>query len=55
MKAKIKWQQDAMFVAESESGHTIVMDGPPDSGGKNQGPRPMEMLLMGMGGVPPLM
>ncbi|KZY96963.1 osmotically inducible protein C, partial [Oleiphilus sp. HI0072] len=32
------------------SGHEIVMDGPPDHGGKNQGPRPMEMLLLGLGG-----
>ncbi len=37
-------------MAESESGHCVVMDGPPDHGGRNLGPRPMEMLLMGMGG-----
>jgi len=38
------------FLAESGSGHTVLMDGPPESGGKNLGPRPMELLLMGAGG-----
>jgi putative redox protein len=50
MKARIKWVQDATFVGESGSGHSVVMDGPPDSGGRNLGVRPMEMLLLGMGG-----
>lgn len=50
MKARIKWVQDATFLGESGSGHAVVMDGPPDSGGRNLGPRPMEMLLLGMGG-----
>ena len=50
MKARIKWVQDAMFLAESGSGHAVVMDGPPESGGRNLGVRPMEMLLLGMGG-----
>lgn len=50
MKARIKWVQDAMFIGESGSGHTVVMDGPPDGGGHNLGIRPMEMLLIGMGG-----
>ena len=50
MKARIKWVQDAMFVGESGSGHAVVMDGPPDLGGKNLGVRPMEMILLGMGG-----
>lgn len=50
MKAKIRWAGDAKFVGDSESGHTVTMDGPPDHGGKNQGPRPMEMLLLGLGG-----
>jgi len=50
MKAKVHWDGDAKFVGNSESGHTITMDGPPDHGGKNQGPRPMEMLLLGLGG-----
>lgn len=49
MKATINWGGEAKFVGESGSGHSIVMDGPPDHGGKNQGPRPMEMLLLGMG------
>ena len=39
-----------MFVGETGSGHAVVMDGPPESGGRNRGPRPMEMLLLGMGG-----
>ncbi len=50
MKARIKWVQDAMFLAESGSGHSVVMDGPEDHGGRNMGVRPMEMLLMGLGG-----
>jgi putative redox protein len=50
MKARIKWVENAMFLAQSGSGHSIVMDGPPESGGENLGVRPMEMLLMGMGG-----
>lgn len=50
MKARIKWVQDAMFVGESGSGHAVVMDGPPENGGRNLGVRPMEMLLLGMGG-----
>lgn len=50
MKARVKWLENALFLGESGSGHAIVMDGPPESGGKNLGPRPMETLLMGMGG-----
>lgn len=50
MKARIKWVEDVTFVGESGSGHTVVMDGPPDQGGRNLGVRPMEMLLLGMGG-----
>jgi len=38
------------FVGESESGHSVVMDGAPDAGGRNLGIRPMEMLLLGLGG-----
>lgn len=49
MKARIKWVENAMFVAESGSGHAVVIDGPPDGGGRNLGMRPMEMLLMGTG------
>lgn len=50
MKARVKWLEEATFVAESGSGHAVVMDGPPDLGGRNLGVRPMEMLLLGMGG-----
>jgi putative redox protein len=50
MKARVKWVQDATFIGESASGHAVVMDGPPENGGRNLGVRPMEMLLLGMGG-----
>lgn len=50
MKARVKWVENALFLGESGSGHAVVMDGPPESGGKNLGVRPMEMLLIGMGG-----
>ncbi len=50
MKARVKWIDGVMFVGESESGHTVVMDGAVEAGGRNLGLRPMEMLLLGMGG-----
>jgi putative redox protein len=50
MKARIKWIEGVSFAGQSESGHTVVMDGPPDAGGRNMGVRPMELLLLGMGG-----
>lgn len=50
MQATIKWVDGRQFIGESGSGHTIVMDGPPDHGGRNTGVRPMEMILMGVGG-----
>ena len=50
MKARVKWVEEVTFIGESGSGHAIVMDGPPDHGGRNLGVRPMEMLLLGMGG-----
>lgn len=50
MKASVKWVENAMFLGESGSGHTVVMDGPEDHGGRNVGIRPMEMLLLGLGG-----
>ena len=50
MKTTVKWTDGAMFVGESGSGHSVVMDGPADLGGRNLGPRPMEMLLLGTGG-----
>lgn len=50
MQVEIRWGGNAKFIGSSGSGHTVVMDGPPDHGGENQGPRPMEMLLLGLGG-----
>lgn len=50
MKTQVKWRDGASFIGETASGHAIVMDGPPDFGGRNLGPRPMEMLLLGLGG-----
>lgn len=50
MKARVKWLDNMSFVGESGSGHSIVMDGAPESGGRNLAARPMEMVLMGMGG-----
>jgi putative redox protein len=50
MKARVKWVEGATFLGESGSGHAVVMDGPPEHGGRNLGVRPMEMLLLGMGG-----
>ena len=50
MKARVVWVENAKFLAESGSGHAVLMDGPPENGGQNLGVRPMEMLLMGMGG-----
>lgn len=50
MKARVKWVEGMAFMAEADSGHAIVMDGAPDIGGRNLGPRPMEMVLMGAGG-----
>lgn len=50
MKTRITWNGNVSFRAESGSGHTVLMDGAPEAGGQNLGPRPMEMLLMGLGG-----
>jgi putative redox protein len=50
MKTRVTWLEDMTYVAQSPSGHAVVMDGPLELGGHNLGPRPMEMLLMGMGG-----
>jgi len=50
MKARVKWVEDLQFVGESGTGHTIVMDGPEELGGHGTGMRPMELLLLGMGG-----
>lgn len=50
MQAQVKWVDGVMFVGETGSGHAVVMDGPPDNGGRNMGVRPMEMILLGVGG-----
>ncbi len=49
MKTRIRWQQNVAFEAETDSGHKILMDGSPDVGGQNLGPRPMETVLAGTG------
>lgn len=49
MYTEIKWADNATFIGKTPSGHTIVMDGPPEGGGRNLGARPMEMLILGMG------
>ncbi len=50
MKARIKWLESACLVGESESGHCVVLDGSPEIGGRNIGVRPMELILIGLGG-----
>jgi putative redox protein len=49
MNARIKWIENVMFAAESGSGHAIVLDGAPESGGKNLGMRPMELMALSVG------
>ncbi len=49
MQARIKWNEQVSFIAESGSGHAIVIDGSPEHGGRNLGIRPMEAVLMGLG------
>ncbi len=50
MKATIKWVDGVQFLAESGSGHAVLMEGPESEGGRNIGCRPMELMLMGLGG-----
>jgi putative redox protein len=50
MKVEIEWREAASFSGKTESGHSLVMDGPPEGGGQNLGPRPMEVVLLGTGG-----
>jgi putative redox protein len=50
MRAKIQWRDKVHFEASADSGHTVLMDGPADAGGENRGSRPMELVLMGLGG-----
>jgi putative redox protein len=49
MEARIKWVENAAFVGTTGSGHGLVIDGPPDIGGKNLGVRPMELMLLSVG------
>jgi len=49
LNIKVSWAGDALFIGESATGHKLLMDGPPEGGGHNLGPRPMEMLLLGTG------
>jgi putative redox protein len=49
MKAKVQWIENAQFVGETGSGHRVVIDGPEDIGGRNLGPRPMELMLLSVG------
>ena len=50
MKAEIKLIDGVAFDATTQSGHTVTIDGALEGGGQNKGPRPMEMLLVGLGG-----
>lgn len=50
MQVRVKWVEHMTFVGESGSGHSLIMDGPPEYGGRNLAPRPMEMVLLGLGG-----
>ena len=50
LKAKVKWAGGLQFVGQSGTGHAIVIDAHPDYGGENTGMRPMELLLVGLGG-----
>jgi len=50
LRVLVKWIEQVSFLAETESGHSIVMDGAPDGGGRNLAPRPMETMLAGTGG-----
>ena len=50
MQGRVKWVEGRAFVAESGSGHALVLDGPAEHGGRNLGPSPMELVLLGTGG-----
>lgn len=50
MRARIKWVDGVSFLGQTESNHSVLMDGSPEAGGKNLGPRPMELVLIGTGG-----
>ena len=50
MKAAIRWTGDVQFTGTPDSGHRVAIDGPPEFGGQNAGVRPMELMLLGIGG-----
>jgi putative redox protein len=50
LKLSVRWLENVSFIAQTESNHAIVMDGAPEGGGRNLGPRPMETVLAGTGG-----
>ena len=50
MQASIRWIENPTFLAESDRGHSVIIDGPESEGGRNRVIRPMEMMLMGIGG-----
>ena len=50
MQTRIKWVEGVSFLGQTESNHSVLMDGSPEAGGKNLGPRPMELVLIGTGG-----
>ncbi|MHB1950583.1 MAG: OsmC family protein [Acidiferrobacteraceae bacterium] len=50
MKATVRWVDGMRFLGTTETGHEVVMDGAPEYGGRNLGARPMELVLLGMGG-----
>ena len=50
MSASVVWEGDVRFTGRSDSGHEVAIDGPPERGGSNSGARPMELLLLGVGG-----
>ena len=49
MKTTVRWVEDVQFLGTTPDGHEVAVDGPPDAGGKNQGMRPMELILLGLG------
>ena len=49
MEATMRWAGGAAFIGATSAGHKIVIDGPPEGGGRDLGPRPMEVILLGMG------
>lgn len=50
MECTVRWHEGMSFIAETGSGHLVPMDGSPEAGGRNLAPRPMELLLAGVGG-----